>query len=45
VLRWAQHKAGVDTKVGFWSEEERIKVSKYLSPVISHVRLLLIGMP
>lgn len=43
VLRWAQYKAGVETHVSRWSEEERKKVSKFLNPVISHVRLLLIG--
>lgn len=44
VLRWAQYKANVDTHVSQWSDDERKKVSKFLNPVISHVRLLLIGM-
>ncbi|ODM98482.1 Kelch-like protein 2 [Orchesella cincta] len=42
VLRWAQYKADVDSHVSRWTEEERKKVSKFLNPVISHVRLLLI---
>lgn len=43
VLRWAQYKANVEPHVSRWNEEERKKVSKFLNPVISHVRLLLIG--
>jgi len=45
VLKWAQFQADVGTHVSRWSEEERLKVAKFLSPVISHVRLLLIGNP
>ena len=43
VLRWAQFQAHVETHVTRWTEEERIRVAEFLSPVISHVRLLLIG--
>jgi hypothetical protein len=42
VLRWAQHKGGVPTHVSKWTEAERVKVSGFLTPVISHVKLLLI---
>ncbi|CAG7724587.1 unnamed protein product [Allacma fusca] len=42
VLRWAQYQANVETHVSCWSESEKLKVAKYLTPVISHVRLLLI---
>ncbi len=42
VLRWSQYKANVESHVSRWTEDERKKVSKFLNPVISHVRLLLI---
>lgn len=43
VLAWAKHKAIVSQPTGHWTEEERSRVCQYLSGVMGHVRLLLIG--
>ena len=42
VLNWAKNKAGVTQPTAHWSEEERARVSQHLSPIIGHVRILLI---
>lgn len=42
VLSWAKHQAGVTQPTAHWSEEERQRVCTHLSPVINHVRILLI---
>lgn len=42
VLEWSKFQAGVTQPQAHWSEEERQRVCKYLSPIIHHVRILLI---
>ncbi|XP_070503538.1 serine-enriched protein [Chironomus tepperi] len=42
VLEWSKSQAGVTQPLPHWNEEERQRVCKYLSPIIHHVRLLLI---
>lgn len=42
VLEWSKHQAGVTQPIAHWNEEERQRVCKYLSPIIHHVRILLI---
>lgn len=42
VLNWAKNKAGVTQPTAHWSEEERARVCQHLSPIIGHVRILLI---
>lgn len=44
VLAWAKHKSGVTQPTSHWSEDERALVCQHLDGVISHVRLLLIGL-
>jgi TLD len=41
-LEWSKHQAGVTQPVAHWNDEERQRVCKYLSPIIIHVRILLI---
>lgn len=41
-MEWSKHQAGVTQKLAHWNEEERQRVCKYLSPIIHHVRILLI---
>lgn len=43
VLNWAKYQAGVTQPTAHWTEEEKARVCLYLSQVINHVRLLLIG--
>ena len=42
VLEWSKNQAGVTQPVAHWNDEERHRVCKYLSPIIHHVRILLI---
>jgi hypothetical protein len=42
VLEWSKNQAGVTQPLLHWNEEERQRVCKYLSPIIHHVRILLI---
>lgn len=42
MLEWSKFQAGVTQPQAHWSEEERQRVCKYLSPIIHHVRILLI---
>jgi hypothetical protein len=42
VLEWSKNQAGVTQPLIHWSEEERQRVVKYLSPIIHYVRILLI---
>lgn len=43
-LAWAKQRAGVTQPTAHWTEEERARVCHHLSPLMQHVRLLLIGM-
>lgn len=42
VLEWSKHQAGVTQPLLHWNEEERQRVCNFLSPIIHHVRILLI---
>jgi hypothetical protein len=42
VLEWSKNQAGVTQPLAHWNDEERQRVCKYLSPIIHHVRILLI---
>lgn len=42
-LSWAKHQAGVTQPTAHWAEEERARVCQHLTPLMTHVRLLLIG--
>lgn len=41
-LAWAKQRAGVTQPTAHWTEEERARVCHHLSPLMQHVRLLLI---
>ncbi|XP_077287613.1 uncharacterized protein LOC143912224 isoform X2 [Arctopsyche grandis] len=41
-LSWAKHQAGVTQPTAHWAEEERARVCQHLTPLMQHVRLLLI---
>lgn len=41
-LNWSKYQAGVTQPLAHWTEEERVRVCKHLSPIIGHIRILLI---